>query len=253
MSIATDLAIALDPVLLAKAAGIEPDDWQAALLRSSSGRMLLNVTRQGGKSTIAAAIAVHDALFVADSLVLLLSPSLRQSGELFKKVSRAYGAAGQSVPSEAETALQLTLANGSRVIALPGKEETIRGFSGVTRLIVDEAARVPDELYYAIRPMLAVSGGKLIAMSTPFGKRGWWHKEWTEGGSDWQRVEVPASRCPRIPTAFLAEERRSLGPWWYRQEYECQFSETTDSVFSYEEIQHAVTSEIAPLFGGVTP
>jgi len=248
MSIGHDLAMSLDPVRFAEAAGIAPDPWQADVLRSSAPRILLNVTRQGGKSTITAVTAIHDALYTPDSLVLLLSPSLRQSGELFKKVMRLYNAAGRSLPGDAATALQLTLPNGSRVIALPGKEETIRGFSGVTRLIVDEAARVPDDLYRAVRPMLAVSGGRLIVLSTPFGKRGFFHREWTEGGDGWKRVEVPATACPRISAAFLAEERTALGDWWYRQEYGCEFVETTDQVFSFDDVQRALTSDVTPLY-----
>jgi len=145
--------------------------------------------------------------------------------------------------------MRLELDNGSRIVSLPGTEGSIRGFSAVKLLVIDEASRVEDALYYGVRPMLAVGAGRLVAMSTPFGKRGWWHKEWTEGGADWRRVEVPASRCPRIPAAFLAEERRSLGPWWYRQEYECLFSDTTDSLFGADEVRAAITPEIAPLFG----
>jgi hypothetical protein len=65
----------------------------------------------------------------------------------------------------------MTLANGSRIISLPGDEETIRGYSGVRRLIVDEASRVLDPLYFAIRPMRApmraVSQGRMICLSTP--------------------------------------------------------------------------------------
>src|SRR5205807_4237403 len=126
---------------------------------------------------------------------------------------------------------RLELANGSRVVSLPGKEETVRGYSGVRLLVVDEAARVPDALYYAIRPMLAVSAGRIVAMSTPFGRRGWFHQEWTAGGPDWLRLQVPASDCPRISPDFLDQERASLGPWWFAQVYDCQFMDTHDQVF----------------------
>ncbi len=146
----------------------------------------------------------------------------------------------------------MELANRSRIEALPGTEKTVRGFSGVDLLIVDEAARVADELYYSVRPMLAVSGGRLLMLSTPFGKRGVFYREWTEGAG-WERYEVPASRCPRIPAAFLDEERRSIGEWWYAQEYECRFMEAVDSVFSHELVSAALSDEVAPLFeGGVT-
>ncbi|MDQ3175559.1 MAG: hypothetical protein M3Q91_17935, partial [Acidobacteriota bacterium] len=90
-----------------------------------------------------------------------------------------------AVAVASESALELEFSNSSRIVALPGKESTIRGFSGVSLLIVDEASRVPDELYQAVRPMLAVSGGDIVLLSTPFGKRGFFHHEWTEGGADW--------------------------------------------------------------------
>jgi len=249
MNIANDLAMSLDPVAFSRAAGIPPDDWQADVLRSPAARLLLNCSRQSGKSTTTGVLAVWTALYDAGALVLLLSPSLRQSQELFRKCLDTYRAAGRPVSASAESAMRLELDNGSRIVSLPGTEGSIRGFSAVKLLVIDEASRVEDVLYYGVRPMLAVGAGRLVAMSTPFGKRGWWHKEWTEGGAGWERVEVPASRCPRIPAAFLTEEQRSLGPWWYRQEYECQFSDTTDSLFGADEVRAAITPEIAPLFG----
>ena len=199
------------------------------VLRSGARRLLLNCSRQSGKSTATALLAVHDgALRLPASLVLLLSPTLRQSQELFKKALAIYRDLDRPVPPESETALTLTLENGSRIVSLPGKEQTIRGYSGVSLLAIDEAARVPTDLYLSVRPMLAVSGGRLVALSTPFGRRGWWADAW-HGPEAWERVAVPATACPRIDPAFLAEEERTLGPWWYRQEYLLQFRGRPDA------------------------
>ncbi len=247
MAIATDLAMALDPVRLAERAGIVPDPWQRDVLHSTSNRILMNVSRQAGKSTITSVLAVHTAVYQPHSLVLLLSKAERQSGELFKKCLAVYRALGRPVPAVSESALQIELENGSRIVSLPGKEDTIRGYSGVRLLAIDEAARVSDDLYKSVRPMLAVSGGKLLALSTPFGKRGWWFEAWT-GGEDWHRFQIPATICPRISPTFLAEEERTQGPFWYRQEYECQFSETTDQLFAYDDVMAAVRSDVQPLF-----
>jgi len=246
-AIATDLARALDAAELAHAAGIEPDPWQAAVLRSASPRLLLNCCRQSGKSTTTAALAVHTALYEPGALVLLLSPSLRQSGELFKKAVSIYQALGRPVPAASETALSLTLANGSRIVSLPGTEATVRGYSAVQLLIVDEASRVADELYMSVRPMLAVSGGSLLALSTPWGNRGWWYEAW-RSEEPWERYEVPATDCDRIPASFLEEERHSMGAWWYSQEYECRFADAQDSVFRYDDILAALSPDVAPLF-----
>jgi hypothetical protein len=147
-----------------------------------------------------------------------------------------------------ERKLSLELENGSRIVTLPGTERTIRGFSGAALLIVDEAARVDDILYYAVRPMLAVSGGSLMMLTTPYGKRGVFYEEWTNG-EGWERYEIPADECPRISQAFLEEERRALPARIYRQEYFNSFEETDDQVFSYEDVQAAMSHEVTPLFG----
>jgi hypothetical protein len=97
--------------------------------------------------------------------------------------------------------------------------------------------------------MLAVSGGRLLVMSTPFGKRGFFFREWTEG-TGWERVEVRADQCPRIPASFLAEERTTLPGRWYRQEYECSFEDTLDQVFRHDEVMGALSADVAPLFPG---
>jgi len=229
--------------------GIEPDDWQRDLLRSSSDRTLLNCCRQSGKSTMAALIGLHRALYRDGSLVLILAPAERQAKETFSKVTALYRKAGHgTVPSDSYRKLGMELTNGSRIEALPGTEKTIRGFSGVDLLILDEAARVDDGLYFAVRPMLAVSGGALIMLSTPAGRRGAFYEGWSEG-EGWERFEVPAEECPRISPEFLEEERQALPRRVYRQEYECSFEDTEDQVFSYEDVHDALDPGVMPLFG----
>src|SRR5215217_8042954 len=248
VAIEDDIRLALDRVAFADSLGIVPDAWQARLLQSEAGRIILNCSRQSGKSTMAGVIALHKALYLPGSLVLILAPAERQAKELFAKIATFCGDLGHPVAAESYRELGLTLVNGSRIEALPGTEKTIRSFSGVAVLIVDEASRVEDELYYAIRPMLAVSGGRLMMLSTPYGKRGVFYEEWA-GGEGWERYEVPAAECPRIPAAFLEEERAALPSWVYRQEYECSFEETEDQVFTTDMVDASVTSEVEPLFG----
>lgn len=243
-----DTQVYRDPVDLWRAVmGVDPDAWQRDILESQHPRILMNVARQLGKSSTAACLATHTALYEPGSLTLILSPSLRQSSELAKKVWMFYRRLGKPIAPISETTLSLELTNESRVVCLPSQEQTVRGFSGVKLLIIDEAARVLDELYYSVRPMLAMSQGRLVALSTPFGKRGWWYGAWVQG-EEWLRVEVPASKCPRISAAFLAEERRNLGESWYLQEYCCQFSDTAGMVFSLDSILAALTPEAQEAF-----
>jgi hypothetical protein len=145
MAIAADLAAGLDPCVLAQRAGFQPDDWQASVLRSAAPRLLLNCSRQSGKSTVAALLGMHTALYDAGALVLLVSASLRQAAELYAKCVAVYRALGRPLPTTTETALRLDLANGSRIISLPASEQTVRGFSAARLLIEDEASRVDTQ------------------------------------------------------------------------------------------------------------
>lgn len=234
-------------VEFARSRGLDSlDSWQEELLSSRSPRILLNITRQGGKSTMAGVLAVHKALADPGSLILILAPSERQAKETFAKAAGLYRGDIHDVPADSYRKLGMELSNGSRVEALPGTEKTVRGYSGVDLLILDEAARVEDELYYAVRPMLAVSGGHLLMMSTPYGKRGVFFEEWS-AGAGWDRYEVPASECPRISEEFLEEERRILPSWVFRQEYECSFEETEDQVFTADMVDAAVSPDVTPL------
>lgn len=222
----------LNPILLAQRAGIDPDPWQADFLMGDDKRVLMNCSRQSGKSTIVAIKAVHSALYEPYSLQIILSPGQRQSKELFDKVKDVYAHIGKPVVSESETALQMRLRNGSRVVSLPGSAGRIRGFSGARRIMIDEAAWVPEDVYRAVRPMLAVSNGDLVAMSTPNGKQGWWYDAWTDPAQDWRRYEIPATMCPRITPEFLDEERATQPEWWVLQEYMCQFTESGQAIFN---------------------
>jgi hypothetical protein len=239
-----------DAVLMARRAGIVPDAWQSDLLRSDSKQQILNCSRQSGKSTISAVLGLHTAIYTHGSLVLLLSPSLRQSQELFRKIKDIYNALeSPSLPQTIEeSVLRLELSNGSRIVALPGTEQTIRGFSNVALLICDEAATCEDPLFFAVKPMLAVSGGRIILLSTPRGKRGFFFNVWTEGGADWNRTLITAEQCPRISPEWLEREKEAMPSFWFRQEFECQFVETMDSVFSYDEVLATLSDKIEPFY-----
>ena len=227
--------------------GFQADAAQSRVLASGSRRGILNCTRQWGKSTVTAAMAVHHAMTREESLVLVVSPSARQSGELLRKAEGFVGRLGQRAKGDGTNELSLVFPNGSRMVGLPGNDATVRGFSAVGLLLVDEASRVSDDLYRAVRPMLAVSGGTLWLMSTPNGKRGFFWEAWSGGGEDWERVQVTARECPRIPAKFLAEEERAMGDRWFRQEYLCEFGETAGALFSEEDLRRAIRDDVAPL------
>jgi terminase large subunit-like protein len=239
MSPERDLVLALDPVRLAQAAGIMPDPWQADLLRSSERQLLMLCSRQSGKSTVASVQVAHAALSEPGALCLLVAPAERQAGELFRKVKAVLRSLGATVPPlKQESALGLEFVTGSRILVLPGSNEaTIRGFSAVRLLVIDEAARVTDELYEACRPMLATSGGRLVLLSTPFDTTGFFYQAATSLSPDWCRVTVLANKCPRIPRAWLRAERERIGHRLFAREYLCEFTAADSAVFDPTEIE----------------
>jgi hypothetical protein len=231
-----------------------PDDWQAKLLESEKRGILVNCSRQAGKSETVSVKSLHKALFFENSVILIISRSERQSKLVLKKIKKHYkrlktkqSKTNFRIPTLiADNKTELEFDNDSIIVCLPSIEDTIRGYSSVNLMIIDEASKVADEVYKSVRPMLAVSGGQLIILSTPFGKRGFFYEEW-EHGEDWERFTVTAYDCPRITKEFLESERKHLGDWWFRQEYMCEFVETTDSVFSYEMIMQSLSNEVQPL------
>jgi hypothetical protein len=158
---------------------------------------------------------VHRAWTVPESLTIAVSPSGRQTGEFLRKASGFVRKLGIRARGDGDNEISLLFPNGARVVGLPGSESTVRGFSAVSLMLIDEAARVNDDLYKAVRPFLAASDGDLWLMSTPVGKRGFFYEEWANGGPRWTRFTVTAMDCPRIRREFLEEERATMGEQWF--------------------------------------
>jgi terminase large subunit-like protein len=245
-SLAADLLFDLcrrDRVAFARQLFPVLDPWQQELLESTAPRILIAAARQSGKSTMCALLALHEILYQDDALVLVVSRSLRQSGELTRKIKDFYHTMGEPVEAEAEQQLSLTLTNGSRVISLPGDESTIRGYSGPAIVLVDEAARVPDEVWASVSPMLAVSQGRMIALSTPRGPLNKFADLW-RNGNGFERYKVTAYEMPRITDEFLATERAHMTETEFKREYEVDFSAEEYTLFTAEMITGALDDSV---------
>jgi hypothetical protein len=236
------------PKFAATLLGFQPDEKQLAVLAARPRRLLLCCSRQWGKSTVAAVAAVHQAHWNAGSEIIALSASGRQSAELVRKARRMASKMGLRVRGDGQNRISLLFPNGSRIVGLPASEETVRGFSAVSLMLVDEAALVPDDLYEAVKPMLATTDGLLWLMSTPRGRRGFFYREWTHGGDEWVRVEAPATECARIPARFLEEEREKKGERLFGQEYMCQFLQSEDCLFRQEDLDACLRDDLEAIF-----
>ena len=235
----------IDPAAIFPQAGLVPDPWQERVLRSRAERIMILAARQVGKSLVCAALALRTMLLEAPALVLVVSPSDRQSGEFVRKAKSFYYALrSPEVPSVVgNSALQLHLSNGSRLVGLPDSEGKIRGFSDVRLLFFEEASRVPAALFHACTPMLAVSHGRQVALSTAFGKQGWYFDAW-ENDASWHKEKVTAEQCPRISRAFLEAEKQKMPERWFVQEYDNAFLDPVDSVFRQEDIDRLVNPNL---------
>ncbi|WP_243430118.1 terminase large subunit domain-containing protein [Acetobacter sacchari] len=244
---AREIRHGLDPVLFARERlGFNPDPWQADVLSSDSTRILLNCTRQAGKTTTTSVLALHTAIYRGQSLSLLFSKAQRQSSELLAKIRHHIATMDSPPELLKDAATEVQLANGSRIVSLPGSNpDAIRGYSAPALIVEDEAAFVDDELYEAFMAMLARSHkGRVILMSTPNGKRGHFYAAWTGGDRKWQRESVTADQVPHIDAAYLDEMRGEYGPWKFQQEFFCKFVEADDQFFSDEAIERAFSREV---------
>lgn len=231
---------------------IKPDDWQELLLRSEARYKIITASRQIGKTTVIAAIAVHRAQYDPGCRVLIFGPTERQAKIAFAKVARFYRAWGGFINKGAyhrdlPKKMGVDFANGSTIEAMPATENTVRGFDA-DLLIIDEAAYVKDAAYDSILPSISMTGGDLILSSTPHGRVGFFYKAWAEE-PDWDKHDVPVTKAgDRAPTAFIERMRRTRGERYVNQEFYCSFEEAEGQVFSDHLIDSAIRMDIEPLF-----
>jgi hypothetical protein len=228
----------LDPSLMfAEATGHQPDKWQKQALRSTSKRQLWLVGRQLGKSVTAAIKGLHRACFYERSEVIIISVGARQSELLFDKVSDFYDRL-QPIPAIKRLRTELWLANGSKVVSLPGDPATTRGYTPAL-VLLDEASRIDNGILASVTPMVSESNGDIVALSTPAGRRGFLYELWSDDTqTQWERISARRVDYPnRVRPGFLEEQMKTLGPAIYSQEHENAFIEDGDQLISQASIE----------------
>ena len=213
--------------------GFQPDEPQARILREALQfkQIMLNCSRPWGKSTVVAVLALYWLLMNRGATVLVVGPVQKQAGETVGKVRFFLKKLGIRTRGDRANPGAAVLPNGSRIIALPAVEASVRGFSAVGLLIIEEASGVPDEACLALLPCLSVSDGDLIVLSTPKGKRGFFYREMTEERPDVLRHTGPVTECGRVSERVLVVEK-SRGDEYFRQEYLCEFVEDGKYLFN---------------------
>lgn len=247
------LAFALDPSLFAAyvlprlpnaRTDAAPDPWQTEMLRSPARFKILLCCRQSGKSTTTAIVAAHEAGFQPGSTVVEIAGHWRQAAELFGRTRAVLDVVADAFPVKEASAARVELENGSRILCLPGNAEGVRGYSP-NLVIFDEAAFADDALFLAVRPMLLQTGGRIVLLSSPNGRRGFFHEVWARG--DWASWRVRASECPRISAEELAAARRDMPGWRAAQELDCEFVDAVGQYFSSADIDAAFDPSVSEL------
>jgi Terminase large subunit, T4likevirus-type, N-terminal len=199
---------------------LKPTGWQEQFLRAPRGASILALTaRQVGKTTTAAWAIAHAMLFTPGSLSVIACPAQRQSAEAVRRVREVLVKAG--VKFKSDNVYGLELENGSRVLALPGSDDSIRGLTVDAWIVADEAARLPDDLIAALRPMRARRPDARFAMlSTAWSRSDPFWKAWAGDDPSWIRLKATADTDTTLFTAeFLEQERRALGDHDFKREY----------------------------------
>jgi hypothetical protein len=136
---------------------------------------------------------------------------------------------------------KVKLKNGSIIYCLPTglSGYGIRGYT-VDMLIADEAAFIPEEVWTAVTPMLAVTKGNIILLSTPFGKGGYFFRCFSD--PSFTSFHVSSEDCPRISEHFLEQERKRMTKLQYAQEYLGEFVDELRRFFPTELINSCMQS-----------
>jgi Terminase large subunit, T4likevirus-type, N-terminal len=220
MTRAREIAYRVDQVLwVREVLGVEPAPWQADLLRAPRGASILALTaRQCGKTTAAAWAMAHAAVFRPGSLSVIACPTQRQSAEGVRRVREVLAKCDAKLTSD--NVYGLEVANGARVLALPGSDDSVRGLTVDAWIVADEAARLTTDLISALRPMRARKPHTCLAMlSTAWNLADPFWTAWSSEDPSWIRLRATADVNPIYSKEFLEQERLALGNAAFKREY----------------------------------
>lgn len=228
--------------------------FQRAWVEDDSRFKIWNASRQIGKSFTSACEAVRDCELNPGTLWVVLSAGERQSLEWMEKAKMWVKAFAQVISyveeREAPEALmksaEIRFANGSRIIALPANPDTARGYTA--NLILDEFAihRHSGEIWRALAPSVTnplKRALKIRVMSTPKGEGNMFHQLWQK--PEWSRHQTTIYDAKAGGLKVNIDELRTLvadeDSW--RQEYNCEFIDSSRTAFSYEMISGCETED----------
>lgn len=218
--------------------------YQKKVILDNSKVKILNFSRQIGKSWTAAYLATQKCLMKQNGLVIYLSTGQRAADESLKtckKFGDAIKVLSDGKITYDSTASCITYSNGSRIMTLPGKPESCRGWT-VDLLVCDEMAfwQQPDECWQAIVPALLnkIAGGdkEIIICSTPLGKNSLFFDlcQRAKVENDWKYFEVSIHDAIKDGLNVDLEQLHKLipDPIQFSIEFECSFADSSNDFLS---------------------
>lgn len=278
LSALRSLTYGLNPATYISSLGWNLEEWQQKVLSDPARRLCINGARQIGKSTITAGYACWLARFSPKSLTVILTPTKKQSQEDFLKIHSFIKSDPNFPGFVKDNQDEMAFTNESRILILIANEDTARGFSNPSLIIYDEASRIEDSVFNAVRPMITNNPyARITEISTPNGKRGFFYNHFTS--PRWTRYQVRSPYEPYmtpqgVPDVRLADNPDRMVPEGYfffsarhyntndqlealvgvngemgmslrtfRQEYCTEFVSAEDQVFDADLIEQMFTSE----------
>ena len=206
---------------------MELDAWQKEVLETK-GNLCLCSGRQVGKSTVIA-IKAGESAVKDKKTIMVIAHVERQALLLFEKIlSHIYNNHKEMIKKgkDRPTKHTIKLKNGSIIHCLPTGDSGygIRGYT-INELYADEAHFIKEDVWAAVTPMLATTGGTINLLSTPFGTDGYFFRCFydkkftrihvnTEDVAD-KRVEPQRTQM----LIFLEDEKARMTKLQYQQEY----------------------------------
>lgn len=180
----------VDPIYFCNSFGLYPHWYQEQILWCNAQRIVINMSRQIGKTFAVALYALHFIFTNPKVNVLIVAPAQRQSEIMFetiKEILESHPILYESIKGKIIQG-RIRLKNGSTIYNFPIGDSAakVRGHS-IHLLIADEAAFIPKIAFTALTPSLGATRGKLIMISTPKERGGYFYEHMTNGMAykDW--------------------------------------------------------------------
>lgn len=213
-------------------------DWQRDVIRGvlsfPHDIHVVKASRQKGKSVMAESIILKFAIDYKNSFSLYVSPTLKQARKVFKEINKAIKDTFIFSKSN-ESLLEIQLKNGSFIQFASAEqgETALQGYTVSGIMIIDEAAFIPDDIYFAVAPMVDANSAPTLIISTPQFKKGFFYDTFVENSDtvhsyDWCDYDTSAI----LPESKLQYYKKKLPEIKFRQYYLGQFCDiNTESTF----------------------